>query len=150
VLPAGWTLYEGPIGFKVPIPKGWQARVRSSDNSVVLFEVGGTNRVLLIQWTSTPKSDAAADWRQQEPARRSRVTAYQLVGIKRCDWYRTCADWDWLETRRGVRFHVRNRGVATASNRGFALRWEVPAKDWDANLANWEIITKGFKPDRSN
>ncbi|MFG1655097.1 serine/threonine-protein kinase [Micromonospora chersina] len=151
VLPAGWSLYEGPIGFKVPIPNGWKARVRSADNSVVLYEVGGTNRVLLIQWTSSPKSDAAADWRQQEPARRSRVTAYQYVSIKPCDWYRTCADWDWLETRDGgTRFHVRNRGVATASNRGYALRWEVPANAWDANLANWETIIKGFQPDRVN
>ncbi|MEU4367945.1 serine/threonine-protein kinase [Micromonospora chersina] len=151
VLPAGWTLYQGPIGFKVPIPNGWKARVRSSDNSVVLYEVGGTNRVLLIQWTNSPKSDAAADWREQEPARRSRVTAYQYVSIKPCDWYRTCADWDWLETRdSGTRFHVRNRGVATASNRGYALRWEVPANAWDANLANWETIIKGFQPDRAN
>ncbi|WP_433316422.1 serine/threonine-protein kinase [Micromonospora chersina] len=151
VLPAGWSLYEGPIGFKVPIPNGWKARVRSSDNSVVLYEVGGANRVLLIQWTNSPKSDAAADWREQEPARRSRVTAYQYVSIKPCDWYRTCADWDWLETRDGgTRFHVRNRGVATASNRGYALRWEVPASAWDANLANWEIIIKGFQPDRAN
>ncbi|MEU9741732.1 serine/threonine-protein kinase [Micromonospora chersina] len=151
VLPAGWSLYEGPIGFKVPIPSGWKARVRSSDNSVVLYEVSGTNRVLLIQWTNSPEKDAYADWKSKEPDRRSRVTAYQYVSINRCDWYRTCADWDWLETRDGgTRFHVRNRGVATASNRGYALRWEVPANAWDANLANWEIIIKGFQPDRAN
>ncbi|MFE9688855.1 protein kinase [Micromonospora sp. NPDC005806] len=150
VLPAGWQLYEGPIGFKVPIPNGWKARVRSADNSVVLYEVGGANRVLLVQWTSSPKKDAAADWRQQEPARRGRVNDYQFVGIKSCDWYRTCADWDWLETRDGVRFHVRNRGVATASNRGYALRWEVPASSWDADLASWNTIIKGFQPDRVN
>ncbi|MFG2053615.1 protein kinase [Micromonospora sp. NPDC048930] len=149
-LPAGWQLYEGPIGFKVPIPKGWKARVRSADNSVVLYEVGGANRVLLIQWTPTPKKDAVADWQQQEPNRASRVDNYQNLGIKRCDWYRTCADWDWLETRDGVRFHVRNRGVATASNRGYALRWEVPASSWEADLASWNTIIKGFQPDREN
>ncbi|MGR6317209.1 protein kinase [Micromonospora soli] len=149
-LPAGWQWYEGPIGFKVPIPKGWKARVNLSDHSVVLYEVGGANRVLLVQWTNSPKKDAAADWRQQEPARRSRVNDYQLIGIKSCDWYRTCADWDWLETRDGVRFHVRNRGVATASNRGFALRWEVPASSWGADLASWNTIIKGFQPDRAN
>ncbi|MFJ8576963.1 protein kinase [Micromonospora sp. NPDC093277] len=150
VLPAGWRWYEGPTGFKVPIPNGWQARFRSADNSVVLYEVGGTSRVLLVQWTDSPKKDAYADWKKQEPSRKSRVTAYEYVGISRCDWYRTCADWDWLETRKGVQFHVRNRGVVTASNRGFALRWEVPASTWDADLANWDIITKGFKPDRVN
>ncbi|MFI7250554.1 serine/threonine-protein kinase [Micromonospora chalcea] len=149
-LPAGWRLYTGPNGFKVPIPNGFEARVRS--DNVVLYEVGGARRVLFIQWTSNPKPDAYADWKAQESSRRNFVRNYKLVGIELCDpYFRTCADWDWLETRNGdTRFHVRNRGVATASNRGFALRWEVPAKDWDANLANWEIITKGFVPDRKN
>ncbi|GGR63276.1 hypothetical protein GCM10010169_02300 [Micromonospora fulviviridis] len=149
-LPAGWRYYKGPNGFQVPIPDGWQARVRS--DNVVLYEVGGARRVLFIQWTDSPKKDAYADWQAQESSRRNYVDNYKLVGITRCDgYYRTCADWDWLETRNGgTRFHVRNRGVATASNRGYALRWEVPANAWDANLANWEIITKGFKPDRVN
>ncbi|MER7991573.1 serine/threonine-protein kinase [Micromonospora chalcea] len=149
-LPAGWRLYTGPNGFKVPIPNGFEARVRS--DNVVLYEVGGARRVLFIQWTPNPKKDAYADWKSQESSRRNFVRNYKLVGITKCDpYFRTCADWDWLETRNGdTRFHVRNRGVATASNRGFALRWEVPAEDWDANLANWEIITEGFVPDRQN
>ncbi|MBF5028311.1 protein kinase [Micromonospora sp. ANENR4] len=149
-LPAGWRLYTGPNGFKVPIPNGFEARVRS--DNVVLYEVGGARRVLFIQWTPSPEKDAYADWKSKESSRRNYVRNYEYVSITKCDpYFRTCADWDWLETRDdGTRFHVRNRGVATASNRGFALRWEVPAKDWDANLANWEIITKGFVPDRQN
>ncbi|TYC22797.1 serine/threonine-protein kinase [Micromonospora sp. MP36] len=145
-LPAGWHYYKGPNGFQVPIPDGWQARVRS--DTVVLYEIGGAQRVLLVQWTNSPKKGADTEWQQQEPNRRRLGDNYKLVDITRCDYYRTCADWDWLETRKGVRFHVRNRGVVTASDRGFALRWEVPEKDWAANLANWDVITKNFKPDR--
>ncbi|KAB1904871.1 serine/threonine-protein kinase [Micromonospora sp. AMSO31t] len=149
-LPAGWHYYKGSNGFQVPVPNGWQAR--PGNRQVVLYEVGEARRVLFIQWTDSPKKDAYADWQAQESSRRNYVDNYKLVGITRCDgYYRTCADWDWLETRNGgTRFHVRNRGVATASNRGYALRWEVPANAWEANLAGWEIITKGFKPDRSN
>ena len=91
-----------------------------------------------------------ADWKRIEPDRKKLVNNYQYLSITRCDAYRTCADWDWLETRDGARIHVRNRGMATASNRGYALRWEVPADDWEANLPNWAVITKGFKPDRVN
>ncbi|SBT68785.1 serine/threonine protein kinase [Micromonospora sediminicola] len=150
VLPTGWRYYKGSNGFQVPIPNGWQAR--PGNNQVVLYETGGARRVLFMQWTDRPEKDALADWREQEPYRRSRVNNYQLVDIVPCKgYYRTCADWDWLETRdNGTRFHVRNRGVATASNRGYALRWEVPAKDWEANLAAFDVITKGFKPDRVN
>ncbi|WBC13975.1 serine/threonine-protein kinase [Micromonospora sp. WMMA1998] len=150
VLPTGWRYYKGSNGFQVPVPDGWRAK--PSGNQVVLYEVGGARRVLFIQWTDRPEKDALADWQSKEPARRNYVDDYKLVGITPCDpYFRTCADWDWLETRdNGTRFHVRNRGVATASNRGYALRWEVPAKDWEANLAAFDVITKGFVPDRKN
>ncbi|WBB72839.1 protein kinase [Micromonospora sp. WMMD1128] len=149
-LPTGWRYYTGSNGFKVPIPNGWQAR--PGNNQVVLYEVGGAKRVLFMQWTSKPEKDAYADWKSKESSRHNYVSNYELVGITRCNgYYRTCADWDWLETRNdGTRFHVRNRGVATASNRGYALRWEVPAKDWEANLGAFDVITRGFVPDREN
>ncbi|MGW5670925.1 hypothetical protein [Micromonospora sp. NPDC003776] len=106
---------------------------------------------MFIQWTPHPKDDAVADWKSKESARKNYVIDYKYIDIEPCDWYRTCADWDWFETRKdGVRLHVRNRGVATASNRGFALRWEVPVSAWDASLADWDTIIKGFKPDREN
>ncbi|MEU2612739.1 protein kinase [Micromonospora sp. NPDC007271] len=148
-LPAGWHYYTGRNGFKVPIPDGWRARGEGS-NEVTLYDPNSP-RLLYMQWTSSPKKDAYADWKNQEPYRSKHVTAYQYLDITPCDpYFRTCADWDWLETRDGVRIHTRNRGVATASNRGYALRWEVPVKDWEANLGNWDIITKGFQPDRKN
>ncbi|RQW87090.1 serine/threonine-protein kinase [Micromonospora globispora] len=146
-LPAGWRYYRGPNGFEVPLPDGW--RSSTGNNSVTFREPGGL-RELYVQWTDTPEQDAFADWKSKEPYRHNYVNNYEYLSITRCDAYRTCADWDWLETRDGARIHVRNRGMATASNRGYALRWEVPAGDWEANLPNWAVITKGFKPDRVN
>ncbi|MFJ8689128.1 serine/threonine-protein kinase [Micromonospora wenchangensis] len=145
-LPEGWEMYKGPT-FSVPVPKGWRRSVRS--DAVVITEPNGV-RELFIQWTSSPKKDAVADWREQEPNRSNYVTNYQYLDIKACGGYRTCADWDWLETRDNTRIHVRNRGFVTASNRGYAIRWEVAAKDWNANLANFALITSRFVPDRRN
>ncbi|MEU7958394.1 serine/threonine-protein kinase [Micromonospora humida] len=145
-LPEGWEMYQGPT-FTVPVPKGWRRSVRS--DAVVITEPNGV-RELLIQWTSSPKKDAVADWREQEPNRSNYVTNYQYLDIKACGGYRTCADWDWLETRDNTRIHVRNRGFVTATNRGYAIRWEVAAKDWNANLANFALITSRFVPDRKN
>ncbi|SBT51858.1 serine/threonine-protein kinase [Micromonospora auratinigra] len=149
VLPAGWTLYTGPVGFKVPIPPGMKAKI-GQDNSVIVYDTTGGKRELFIQWTNSPEKDAVADWKSKESSRHRYVSQYEYIDIQACKWYRTCADWDWFESRDGARIHVRNRGVATASNRGFALRWEVPVGDWDANLANWDVIIKGFQPDRKN
>ncbi|MEU5938372.1 serine/threonine-protein kinase [Micromonospora sp. NPDC047548] len=146
-LPAGWTLHKGPT-FSIPLPPGWSVS-RTGSDTVVFFQRGGVGE-MLVQWTSSPQPDAVADWRKQEPNRTKRVSKYQLLGIERCDYYRTCADWEWLESRDNTRIHVRNRGFVTASNRGYAIRWEVAEKDWQANLANFDLIAKGFKPDRAD
>ncbi|MFJ6195176.1 protein kinase [Micromonospora sp. NPDC092111] len=145
-LPAGWEMYQGPT-FSVPVPKGWRRSV--SSDSVTIREPGGV-RELFIQWTSTPLKDAVADWKRKEPARKNYVNNYRYLDIKACGGYRTCADWDWLESRDNTRIHVRNRGFVTATNRGYAIRWEVAEKDWNANLDNFALITSRFKPDRQN
>ncbi|MER7590708.1 protein kinase [Micromonospora sp. NPDC127501] len=147
-LPAGWKLHRDPAGFALPIPDGW---VRSQvDSFTVVFNQSNGPGKLLVQWTNTPKKDAVADWREQEPNRASRVNNYQYLSIKACDFWKTCGDWEWLETRDGQRIHVRNRGFVTAKNRGYALRWEIAQKDWQANLPNFDRIAKGFVPDRQD
>ncbi|MEV4665581.1 serine/threonine-protein kinase [Micromonospora echinofusca] len=148
-LPAGWKLHKDPGGFTVPIPANWVRRSGGTD-TVIFDEPGGVGE-LLVQWTSRPQPDALADWKQKEPDRRKRVNDYQYVDITSCDgFWKTCADWEWLETRDGTRIHVRNRGFVTAKNRGYALRWEVAAKDWQAKLADFDRIAKGFVPDRKD
>ncbi|MER7457107.1 protein kinase [Micromonospora sp. NPDC126480] len=147
-LPANWKLHEDPAGFALPLPEGWVRR-NAGANTVVFDEPNGV-RELLVQWTDSPKPDAERDWRQLEPARKNYVRDYEFLSIKRCDYGLTCADWEWLETRDNTRIHVRNRGFATARNRGYALRWEVAEKDWAANLPNFDLIMKGFRPDRQD
>ncbi|MFF5198132.1 protein kinase [Micromonospora parva] len=147
-LPAGWKLHRDPEGFALPIPDGWVRR-DAGQNTVVFDESNGPGE-LLVQWTPTPKDDAYKDWQRIEPDRREIVKNYQNLGIKRCNFWKTCADWEWLETRDGQRIHVRNRGFVTASNRGYALRWEIAEKDWQANLPNFDRIAKGFVPDRQD
>lgn len=145
-LPAGWKLHRDPTGFALPIPDGW---VRSQvDGNTVVFNQSNGPGELLVQWTSTPAPDAVKDWQGQESSRKRFVTNYQNLGIKACDFWKTCGDWEWLETRDGQRIHVRNRGFVTASNRGYALRWEIAEKDWQANLPNFDRIATGFVPDR--
>ncbi|MFG2099122.1 protein kinase [Micromonospora echinaurantiaca] len=148
VLPPGWKMHKDPAGFTLPLPEGWVRR-NAGTNTVVFDEPNGV-RELLVQWTSTPKSDAKADWERIEPDRRKIVNNYEYITIDRCDFWKTCADWEWRETRDGTRIRVRNRGFVTAKNRGYALRWEVADRDWEANLPNFELIAKGFVPDRQD
>lgn len=148
VLPPGWKLHKDPAGFTLPLPAGWVRR--QVDGTTVVFDQSNGVGELLVQWTSSPKSDAYDDWKRIEPDRRKFVNNYEYISIERCDFWKTCADWEWRETRDNTRIRVRNRGFVTASNRGYALRWEVADKDWQANLPNFELIAKGFVPDRKD
>ncbi|RAO44663.1 Glycoprotein gp2 [Micromonospora saelicesensis] len=148
VLPAGWKLHRDPEGFALPIPDGWVRR-NAGRNTVVFDQSNGPGE-LLVQWTSTPKKDAYADWKSIEGDRKNEVINYQYLSIERCNVGRTCADWEWLETRDNTRIHVRNRGFVTAKDRGYALRWEVADKDWQAKLPDFDRIAKGFVPDRQD
>ncbi|WP_431728730.1 serine/threonine-protein kinase [Verrucosispora sp. TAA-831] len=149
-IPEGWTLRNDPVGFKVLVPEGWR---RSSGSTWVKYRDPNGVSELTIDRTDTPQRDAAATWRQLEPGRKNvrGVQNYRRINIRTidCKW-RTCADWDWYQTRNGVELRVRNRGFVTASNRGFALRWEVPNSEWDAQLPNFETAFREFVPDRQD
>ncbi|WP_327022752.1 protein kinase domain-containing protein [Micromonospora sp. NBC_01739] len=149
-LPAGWTMRNDPVGFKVPVPEGWR---RSSGSTWVKYRDPNGVSELTIDRTDRPGRDAAATWRDLEPGRRNvrGVQNYRLIDIWSfdCKW-RTCGDWDWYQTRNGVELRVRNRGFVTASNRGFALRWEVPDSEWEAQLPNFETAFREFVPDRQD
>ncbi|MER7330260.1 MULTISPECIES: protein kinase [unclassified Micromonospora] len=147
-LPAGWKLVKDPVGFSVPVPNGWR---RSAGDTWVKYEEPNGVRELVIDRTDDPQKDAAAAWRAIEPARKRLVNDYEYIDIRPVSgFWKTCADWDWRETRDGTRIRVRNRGFVTASNRGFAIRWEVADKDWDENLQYFDMISREFVPDRQD
>ncbi|QOC93675.1 serine/threonine-protein kinase [Micromonospora craniellae] len=149
-LPEGWTMRNDPVGFKVAVPDGWR---RSAGGTWVKYRDPDGVSELTIDRTDRPQRDAAAAWRAIEPGRKNvrGVQGYRRIDISTidCKW-RTCADWDWYQTRNGVELRVRNRGFVTASNRGFALRWEVPNSEWNAQLPNFETLFREFVPDRED
>jgi hypothetical protein len=153
VIPEGWYLHKDPTGFSVLVPKGWTVRREpfypyGREDIRVYFNDPNSARLLLIDQTTHPLDDAEADWRKQEAARKGRYRDYQRVVIQGVDYWREAADWEWLFTQDGTRMHVRNRGFVTARDKGYAIRWDTPAKDWDANLKNFDIIAAGFRPVR--
>ncbi|MFD2766943.1 serine/threonine-protein kinase [Micromonospora eburnea] len=151
-LPAGWELYKDETGFSVPVPPGFSLDYRRHFGSGpedwrVRFK-DGRGRALLIDQTTRPLKDAEADWRQQEARRKKDYTGYQHVKIVSVDYWREAADWEWIYTEGGRQLHVRNRGFVTAPDKGYAIRWDCPEKDWAANEPIFKIIADGFVPVR--
>lgn len=144
VIPAGWKLYRDPQeGFSVPVPDGWRVERRNDGN---IYFRGGDGRWFLVGWTDSPKSDALADWRDQERRRKGDYPGYELVAMRRVDYWNEAADWEWRQNRDGVRVHTINRGFVTGPKHGYAIRWETPESVWQQNLPNFQVIVDGFRP----
>ena len=100
--PPGWKLHKdadrlhraAAAGLELPPERRRQTRSSSTSPD-------GRGRV-----AHPVDQHAGATTRTRTGRARSRtagsyVNNYQYIGIKRCDYWKTCADWEWLETRDG-------------------------------------------------
>jgi hypothetical protein len=141
-LPAGWHIYKNKR-FQVAVPRSWTVEV---DGTIVYFrEYRGERRVLGIDWTKQPKSDPVADWKQQERQRSGSKPGYERVRIVAVDYWLKAADWEYRYNG-NARLHAINRGFVTAKNRAHAILWITPDRTWEANLDEFAVITKSFRP----
>ncbi|MCW2882084.1 MAG: Serine/threonine protein kinaselike protein [Sphaerisporangium sp.] len=140
--PAGWHKYNDGSGFSIALPKGW--RRSEQRGTQVIFRGPDPNSYLLIDQTSSPKSDAKKDWENQEPGARGRFGGYKLIRIKAVDYWKTAADWEF--TFGGGRSHVINRGFVTDKHHGYAIYWKTAEKDWNKNLDLFHTFTATFQP----
>ncbi|MGE9692645.1 serine/threonine-protein kinase [Streptomyces sp. NRRL F-5630] len=142
--PLDTTTHRDPTGFSIGLPDGWK---RVSSGAAGVRFAGPAGQKLLIGTTTSPKSDAVADWERQE---RSMVrTNYHRVSIKRVD-YRgwETADWEFTYTDDGTRMHSIDRGTVVNSHRGYGLMFTTKDSDWDGKRARetWQTFTETFKP----
>ena len=146
-LPQGWRTYRDETGFAVAVPIGWTVVRR---NGIVYFDEPNGGRLLGIDQTDQPKSDPVADWEQQEAARLSAgdFPRYERIGIRTCDYFVACADWEFRYTSRGTRVHVNNRGVVVSDNRAYGFWWSTPDSQWTASLPYLDVIFRTFQPAR--
>jgi hypothetical protein len=144
-LHAGWQWYDDRTGFRVATPKGWEVTRRST---MVYFREPGGGRVLGIDQSDRPKPDPVADWKQQEAAR---VRAgdwvdYHRVRIVPVKYFVKAADWEFTYRATGGRMHVINRGFITSPTQAYAIYWATPESEWSANLDNFRLIARSFRP----
>ncbi|EFG65189.1 serine/threonine protein kinase [Streptomyces sp. SPB074] len=142
--PLDVTNHQDPTGFSIGLPDGWK---RVSSGAAGVRFAGPAGQRLLIGTTTTPKSDAVADWQRQE---RSMVRPnYHRLAIKRVD-YRgwETADWEFTYTDGGTRMHSVDRGTVVNSHRGYGLMFTAKDADWDSTSVRdtWQTFTETFKP----
>ncbi|MFI2505415.1 protein kinase [Streptomyces sp. NPDC018972] len=136
--------YNGNQGYSIGLPEGW--KFQSTGAAGDRF-TGPNGQKLLIGWTTTPKDDPVADWKNQE---RAMVRAqYQRIRIEAVD-YRgwDTADWEFTYVESGTKYRSIDRGTVVGDRLGYGLMYTARAADWgsDQRKDTWRTLTKTFRP----
>ncbi|MEU2281302.1 protein kinase [Streptomyces sp. NPDC013178] len=138
------TTHTGEQGYSIGLPSGW--KYQSSDNAGDRF-TGPDGQKLLVAWTTTPKDDPVADWKNQE---RGMVRSqYKKISIEKVN-YRgwNTADWEFTYVDNGTAYRTIDRGFVVDSSAGYALMYTAKAAAWDSELrkSTWTTLTQTFMP----
>ncbi|MFE5395214.1 protein kinase [Streptomyces sp. NPDC056568] len=141
---AAASTHQGGQGYSLGLPEGWKHR--STDAAGDRF-TGPRGQKLLVAWTSTPKDDPVADWKNQE--RYMVRSQYKKIRIEKVD-YRgwNTADWEFTYSDGGTAYRTVDRGFVVSDRQGYALMYTAKAADWDSDLRRdtWRTLTKSFEP----
>ncbi|MFF8949754.1 serine/threonine-protein kinase [Streptomyces sp. NPDC014940] len=138
------STHKSGQGYSIGLPKGWKYQ---STGAAGDRYTGPDGQKLLVAWTSTPKDDPVADWKNQE---RSMVRSqYQRIRIEKVG-YRgwNTADWEFTYSDGGTRYRTIDRGFVVNDHLGHALMYTAKAANWDGDLRErtWRTLTKSFEP----
>ncbi|MFF9275164.1 serine/threonine-protein kinase [Streptomyces griseosporeus] len=138
------TTYKGGQGYSIGLPEGWKFQKTSSAGDRF---TGPDGQKLLIGWTTTPKDDPVADWRNQE--RSMHRAQYDRIRIEKVG-YRgwNAADWEFTYVDDGTTYRTIDRGFVVDSHLGYGLMYTAKADDWHGDLRKntWRTLTETFAP----
>ncbi|MFG2786784.1 serine/threonine-protein kinase [Streptomyces sp. NPDC048419] len=138
------STHKGSQGYSIGLPKGW--RYQSTGAAGDRY-TGPDGQKLLIAWTSTPKGDPVADWKNQE--RYMVRSGYQKIRIEKVD-YRgwNTADWEFTYMDGGTKYRTIDRGFVVNGHLGYALMYTAKAANWGSELRKdtWKTLAKTFEP----
>ncbi|MFD5658935.1 serine/threonine-protein kinase [Streptomyces hirsutus] len=136
--------YEGNQGYTIGLPEGW--KYDSAGTAGDRF-TGPDAQKLLIAWTSTPKGDPVADWKNQE--RYMVRSQYERVRIEAVDYQGwNTADWEFTYVDGGTKYRTIDRGFVVDGRVGYALMYTAKADGWDGEQRKetWQALTQSFEP----
>ncbi|MEV5511992.1 serine/threonine-protein kinase [Streptomyces flaveolus] len=138
------TTHRGGQGYSIGLPKGW--KFQSSGTAGDRF-TGPGGQKLLIAWTTTPKDDPVADWKNQERYMvRSQYKKIRIEKVGYRGW--NAADWEFTYKDGGTGYRTVDRGFVVNDHQGYALMYTAKAADWDSDRRrdSWRTLTNTFTP----
>ncbi|OQQ17897.1 serine/threonine protein kinase [Streptomyces sp. M41(2017)] len=138
------STYRSSQGFSIGLPKGW--KYQSADSAGARFS-GPDGQRLLVGWTTTPKDDPVADWRNQERyMTRPQYTRLRIEKVDYRGW--NAADWEFTHVDGGTKYRSIDRGFVVNAHQGYALMYTAKASAWDSTLRKetWKTLSQTFRP----
>ncbi|MFJ9345722.1 serine/threonine-protein kinase [Streptomyces sp. NPDC101237] len=136
--------YHGGQGYSIGLPAGWKFQTGSSAGDRF---TGPDGQKLLIAWTSSPKNDPVADWKNQERYMvRSQYQKIRIAGVDYRGW--NTADWEFTYVDGGTEYRTVDRGFVVSPKQGYALMYTAKAADWNGELREhtWKTLAASFQP----
>ncbi|MYS25028.1 Serine/threonine protein kinase [Streptomyces sp. DvalAA-14] len=134
-LPPGYSFVTNDqLHFRIALPAGWHLTGSTTGGDGAIYSASGGYPRVQVDFASTPGKDAAAAWREEEPAVKSTSDDYQRISIDTIQYrgYRTAADWDFYRTEDGKKTRVQNRGFVVDDHHAYSIMVSIPATDWDS------------------
>ncbi|MFG1701883.1 protein kinase [Nonomuraea sp. M3C6] len=146
-LPSGWKMYKDKeMGFSIGLPKGWEVWDRSGRQVKFKGPGAASNAYLMIEEAAKPGKDPYADWKKQEPSLKNNFGGYKKLDIKKVDYMKAAADWDFTWNTNTGKTRVRNRGFLTDNGRAYAIYWHTLNSHWKKDYHFFEGFCDTFKP----
>ncbi|MFJ3665524.1 protein kinase [Streptomyces sp. NPDC090106] len=138
------STHKGGQGYSIGLPAGWKFQTSSSAGDRF---TGPEGQKLLVAWTSTPKGDPVADWKNQEQyMQRSQYQRVRIVEVDYRGW--NTADWEFTYVDGGTKYRTIDRGFVVDDTHGYALMYTAKAAKWDTELreSTWKTLATTFEP----
>ena len=138
------TAYKGSQGYSIGLPKGWKYQGASAAGDRF---AGPDGQKLLVAWTSTPKGDPVADWKNQERyMTRSQYQKIRIEAVDYRDW--NTADWEFTYVDGGTKWRSIDRGFVVNSSQAYGLMYTAKADGWRGDLRKntWHALARTFQP----
>ncbi|MEV8568470.1 protein kinase [Streptomyces sp. NPDC051322] len=135
-LPGGYkTITDGRFHFSMAMPASFSRGSIAGQNSGGIYSAHRDFPRVQVDFTDSPKNDAAAAWRAAVTAVSGSSNSYKHLGIAKVDYkgYPTVADWKFEREQNGERVRVLNRGFKVDAHRGYSIMISCKASEWDGD-----------------
>ncbi|WEH35448.1 serine/threonine-protein kinase [Streptomyces sp. AM 4-1-1] len=133
-LPAGYAqVADERFHFRMALPKGFTRNAIAGSNSGGIYNADGGFPRVQVDFTGSPRDDAAAAWTAAMGGVAATSHGYEHLGIGpvKYNGYPTAADWEFKRDQKGQRVHVLNRGFKVDVKHGYSIMISCKAAEWD-------------------